>query len=68
MDDPMKYVFTTEDPRLHAFVVKEKLSPGWYFWDEASDWHGPYESAEYAVRMFERYCREVLGMSNIRDS
>ena len=34
--------------------------PGWYFYDEASYLHGPFESREVALKMMEKYIKEVL--------
>jgi hypothetical protein len=34
--------------------------PGWYFWDEAGQAHGPFRSLEETKNCLETYAREYL--------
>jgi hypothetical protein len=36
-------------------------TPGWYFWDEASGCHGPYDNEQEARTELAEYCKVCLG-------
>ncbi len=38
------------------------LPPGWYFWDEASNPHGPYESKTETKSAMDYYSKTFLSL------
>lgn len=45
-----------EDADLMGWV-----GPGWYFWDEAYQLHGPFETEKETSAALSMYCAEMLG-------
>lgn len=37
------------------------VGPGWYFWDEAYQLHGPHETEKEASVALSTYCAQMLG-------
>jgi hypothetical protein len=52
----------------NPFEIKEPevwhgqtLVPGFYYYDETGDWHGPFNTLDEAAQALSEYCRLVLG-------
>lgn len=58
MKEVEKHIWLCENDELGEYEVHPK---GWYFSDETSDVHGPFNTIEEARAALELYSKNILG-------